>query len=331
LINGERKEKGIFEPIKYEIRLDRDKNELNIPYVLIEQQDAWLVLQQIGALCGAYVYMDRRGYVIVESDQSMTTLERVEREISSDASYRVVEMEYVVGDEESIRDNGLSEYEYDASLFAVVQRDYETPNEVVTLGEGLLEQYRNGVGYVETAWWGDPSMQLGSIFLAQSQYEDRAKVYECMRNEIRRDSGGYRMKTTGREVLGANVDDYLDNILISPSNAFSFSIPVLSRTIVNRVIVKDRMLVEDQEPETITVKREKCKPVLDENQNPTGVYTCTVGLAKIYDKIKSVKMLVNEYEIDIFDKIISYTVNSVVLKTSKVDKEFNEIEIKINV
>ncbi|MDR3022372.1 MAG: hypothetical protein LBU60_06855 [Clostridiales bacterium] len=165
-------------------------------------------------------------------------------------------MEYEVEDEESIRDNGLSEYEYDGSLFAVVaDANYSTPNEIVTLGQGLLRQYSNGVGYVETEWWGDPSMELGSVFLAQSQYEDRPKVYECMRNEIRRDSGGYRMKTTGREMIGFNVDDYKDNILISPSNAFSFSIPVLSRTIVNRVIVKYKMLIEDQEPETITVKR----------------------------------------------------------------------------
>jgi hypothetical protein len=340
LINKVRRDNGIFEPINHDkIQLDQDKLDMVIPYVLMEEQDAWLCLQEIGTLCGAYVYMDRSGTVVIKSDQTTTQLDSKRRVIKSDGeynSYKVVETEYIVEDEISIRENGLNEFEYDASLFAVIGKDddYNTPYEIETLAKGLLEQYKNGVGYVQTEWCGDPALELGSIFLAQSQYEKSPRVYACMRNEITRNDRGFRMKTTGREVLSAKLEDYSDSILISPSNAFSFSIPVLSRTIVNRVVVRYKILTEydkseNDEPDIITIKREQCKQILDENENPTGRYTVTVKLDKVYDRIEKVITKVKDGEPPKFKEIRTSTANSLNIIIEETGK-FKDFNIEIN-
>jgi len=78
LINFNRQDNGIFEPIEHEIRLSTATCNIQIPYVLIDKKSAWEVLADIANLCCAYVYCDREGKVIIEEDnfEALSTQER---------------------------------------------------------------------------------------------------------------------------------------------------------------------------------------------------------------------------------------------------------------
>jgi len=89
-------------------------------------------------------------------------------------------------------------------------------------------------------------------FDAHSRHEraDEAKTYECLSNEMKLNSRGFRQTTKGRSLRQRlpNPQPPNERHEIDKNNAFSYSLPILSRTVVNRAI---RVKLRDCERELI--------------------------------------------------------------------------------
>ncbi|MCL2234369.1 MAG: hypothetical protein FWC02_01660 [Firmicutes bacterium] len=218
-INEARRAVGIFEEIECIQKLQATANLL-LPYVLIEEKSAWDVLQDIANLCCAYVYVNREGKVVIEEDIWITRnilLPDILLQPSASGSYKKVKVSLPFRDnrpsvgnnnvsvsEQSIRLDGLVEYDYKASLFATSNRQ-SVPLPVSGMANNILRKYINGIDFVDAEWKGDANLELGSVFNSHSSHRDAvtnqktSQTYECLSNEIRIDNG-FRQVTKGRVV-----------------------------------------------------------------------------------------------------------------------------------
>jgi len=142
------------------------------------------------------------------------------------------------------------------------------------------------VGFVDTEWKGDTALKLGDRVRAHGIHTEpeNARVYECLSNEFTL-SNNFRQKTFGR-VVEANQTPIKANI--SPNNAFSYNIPVLSRTIVNQVNCEYYALVDatsDTADDDITIDMGDCEITGSGN---SFVLVATVELKKVYRQISNI-------------------------------------------
>ncbi|MCL2371114.1 MAG: hypothetical protein FWC80_07820 [Firmicutes bacterium] len=120
----------------------------------------------------------------------------------------------------------------------------------------------------------------------------------------------------------ANPADKLPRI--DADNAFRMSIPVKSSTIVNKVNVSYYELVEDTEPEVITVRRDNCeiRRIGDTDRFEVVV---TVRLQKVYDKIENIVAIGFT-----FIRVREVTANSLTLIFERTGNIFTNINVQIN-
>jgi len=138
--------------------------------------------------------------------------------------------------------------------------------------------------------------------------------------------------------FAATQRDKKSDICISPDNAYRFSIPVKSRTVVNQVKAGyyTLKLCEDLS-DFITIERQNCKVTpltdeVDEEENPTGPFKVetTVGLDKVYDVIDEIMVVNQQARIVSFTNVTSSTANSLMLEFESEVRNFPEFEIEIN-
>ncbi|MCL2847536.1 MAG: hypothetical protein FWE13_02135 [Firmicutes bacterium] len=159
-----------------------------------------------------------------------------------------------------------------------------------------------------------------------------AKIYETLSNEFNI-ADGFRQTTKGRCSGNIKINQNLDKILIDPSNAFSFNLPVISRTLVNQVVVEYYVLEPQEENfETVTVNRRNCRFELDEKGNEAKTFIATLKLEKIYNRIGRVTIdtEINSRNPVSIIKLLSVTANSLEIKFEDEYDNWDEIEIRIN-
>jgi len=323
---------------------------------LIEEKSARQVLQSIANLAAMYVYADRTGMVVSQEDSLSALPVRLDEDIQTESpSYKKVKAYFSVCDEDSIRSYGLSEYKYDAAIYATTNTT-RVPPILEAIANRILAKYKNGVDFVDTEWKGDIRLGLSDEFVAHSLHEEpaRAKEYECLSNELSLDSGGFRQVTKGRcksrTPVGVQCNCQAGTqcncpVKITPDNAFSYNIPVKSRTIVNKVNVEYYVLVPDGGGETVTVNYKDCEVTEFSISNPrpngtplnhTHSVVTTIQLEKVYEKIDNIYInRINMGEIVGIDearfaKVISATASSLKISLSSRTRSFKEIEILIN-
>jgi|GEM_PF-881192 len=198
-----RRANGLFEPIDYDLKLLMPVSQnIQIPYVLIEEQSAWQVLSKIASLLCAYVYADRNGRVCFSEDNFGTRRQLNTTSSGSllNKSYQKIKASFVLRNKASIDMHGLHEYNYDATLFATAQTS-RVPSVISAMAQLILDKYSDGVNFVETEWKGDAELKLDNIFYAESIHEReqgiRTPKYECLSNELTLE-GGFRQATKGR-------------------------------------------------------------------------------------------------------------------------------------
>ena len=344
LLETKRRNSGLFDKIEMDIQMLDPLLQIRIPSILIEEESVWDILQSIANLYCTYIFVDREGKIVISSDSRTSasishlaqsiTKQKLARESSN--GYEIQEVQFVVEDEDSIAINGVQEYEYDARLFAIPDNGSGVPTELLAMGQGILDKYSKGIGYVETEWIGNAELQVGDEFMAKSMYDDY-KIYEVMSSEITINQRGFRQTIKGREVLESTFSPE-ELIKINPSNAFSFSLPVKSRTIVNRVIGTYSLLVplDDEEKEEISIQKRDCK-IRQEIEIVDGVevvrykVNATVKLGRVYDRIENIKIEVTETKenVDVY-KIVTASYNSIALEFYVADTNFKEIKFTIN-
>ena len=128
-------------------------------------------------------------------------------------------------------------------------------------------------------------------------------------------------------------------VCISPDNAFRFSIPIKSRTVVNQVKAEYGVLeavpADEIDDDLITVKRNECKVrqfSSEETHNTTRPWRVetTVKLAKVYDVIDAVAVR-GTYEREVrFRSVVASTINTLTLELESESNTFSEFEIEIN-
>jgi len=159
---------------------------------------------------------------------------------------------------------------------------------VQSMAYNILHKYHDGVDFVNTEWKGDPALRLGNNFNAHSIHEQpsEAQTYECLSNEMRLSKDGFRQTTKGRSLRR-----HLPNIpaRITPENSFSYSLPVLSRTVVNQVNYRYHILervLDGDATKAITVRRRDCAI----NGN---TITANVNLDRVWERIVGVRVTMN--------------------------------------
>jgi len=350
LINLDRQKNGIFERIEYDIRPSNNPPHTNplarnivLPVVLIEEKSAWDVLQQIASFACSYVYVDRDGTVVIEEDTWAKRHIVVEQPrfpiLEQGASYNKVKVAGSLRDSDrisgsnSVGINGLREYDYKAGLFVTNDRQ-AVPQPILGMVDNILYKYRDGVDFVDAEWKGDADLKLGDKFDSYSVHEDiennpnAVQTYECLSNEMTL-SNGFRQTTKGRVVTKENGL----NKSIDPSNSFRYSLPVVSRTIVNQVNFEYYVLEKDMENpgENVSVNWRDCETIAINNEQgqPTGRYTvtATVSLNKVYERISNILLVTDREEIENFH-VVSATVSSLNIRFECT--EFERLRVEIN-
>ncbi|MCL2370232.1 MAG: hypothetical protein FWC80_03275 [Firmicutes bacterium] len=299
-----RRKNGLFESIETDMeRLSEALKKVRIPVVLIDKNSAWNVLEQIANFACAYIYADRRGKVVIaedEFDERRKKLKGLEQYNSPNGdgaiiAYKKTPATFTISNSDSIEINGLHEYTYNARLFATTETK-SVPAPIKVMANYILDKYGEGVDFVKADWKGDPGLKLCCKFDAKSPHDPRdlePKTYETLSNSMSLGQG-FEQTTTGRcigDVKLADDEDGESKILIDADNAFSFSIPVESRTVVNQVNVKYYVLERERDNfEMATIKRRDCTFELDENDEETDCFTATVKLDKVYSRISQIQV-----------------------------------------
>ena len=340
LIDEARESAEMFNELRYDLEGLSLLNDVELPYILPEKKSAWDVLADIANLACAYIYSDRDGYVVIEQDEftlSLETTSEYESEVRTPPqSYNKVEVTVSFrGDVDSIRDNGLREYDYDATMF-VTADTRNTPKILEDMARNILAKYGNGRAFVDTEWSGDPSLLLKDRFLAQSQFENEPKKYEVISNEINID-GSFTQITKGRAVVENSQEQVYESenklselVEINQNNAFSFGIPVKSRTIVNQVNVSYYVLEPDRESdgETVEISWRDCNFI-----GRSESFTAVVDLEKVYDEINKIDVegVKDEEAISVrIVRVLETTVSSLTIEFTTANVDFDEINVKIN-
>ena len=113
---------------------------------------------------------------------------------------------------------------------------------------------------------------------------------------------------------------------ITPENSFDYSLPVVSRTIVNQVNVEYYVLEEvgaDEDKERITVNRRDCQLI----ENSTNRFRAILKFKNVYERINSLSS--NSGEINSII-IHSATASSLVIDFIVTTSDFNDLTITIN-
>ena len=123
-----------------------------------------------------------------------------------------------------------------------------------------------------------------------------------------------------------------EDAYISPKNSFSYSIPLQSKCIVNRVIMpySELKLQEDKNSDVITVKKEDLKKITDDSGTRYAFSVELDNLHLVYEKF-GIKAPVNGLPINLDNNYIYTTklyYNSVYLELIGIDE--GDVEIKIN-
>jgi len=363
LIDEARAELDMFdELLDDKMRADLDKLKLlddeKIPYVLIEKKSAWDVLADIANLACAYIYANRKGHVVIKQDEFDTKQNSKEPLFTVDyeeededepkmrgQSYHKVQVRnnHQTDDTRSIRENGLREYHYNATMF-ITDNEKSGQKFLGQMANKILCKYANGRSFVETEWNGDANLQLSDKFLARSQFEDKVRTFEVISNEIMID-GRFSQTTKGRELATTVTDDsknLADSLLkIDEDNAFGFNIPVKSRTVVNQVNVSYQVLeAAEEDGEVVTINRRDCKFGDDDDR-----FIAVVNLSKVYEKIEEITVaglgikepLPVEKEEDEEEeapikvvKVLEATASSLKIEFTTETSDFSKIEVKIN-
>jgi len=246
-------------------------------------------------------------------------------------SYKKEKVCFIERDEQSISINGLNEFTVDATLY-IHDDPNTTPTFLKKMAKKIIAKYKNGVGYVETEWKGDAELLVGDRVLAQSQHEKVAHEYEVMSNEISLDSSGYRQTTKGRAIIEENNSTKVSKIRIDSNNAFSFGLPILSRTMVNQVKIEFYVLIDatdEFDSDVIEVRRRDC--VFDKND--ANKFVVEAELKKVYCSIESIRIVWDREKfagVLTLDKVINATANSIVLEISATRNDFENFKIVIN-
>ena len=160
----------------------------------------------------------------------------------------------------------------------------ETPPAVLGMSNNILGKYRE-VAFVDAEWTGDANLRLNGKFDAHSIHEQpsSAQTYECLSNEMKLNSRGFRQTTKGRS-LGRRIPNQIHSI--NPLNAFNYSLPITSRTVVNQVnysySVLERVTGEDA-TRSIRVRLRDCVVV-------GNSITANVPLDRVWERIERVRV-----------------------------------------
>jgi len=274
LTNNARTDNGLFEVIEFleNPYLNEHTRNINLPYVLVEEKSAWRVLQDIANFCCAYIYADRQGRVVLEDDEfialnswmgsrwglSGNNTRAPVIASNSQRRFRKVKASFTLENTQSIRIHGVKEFTYDATLM-VAPRENTAPHAIRTMAQFILDKYGEGLSFVDAEWKGDVNLELSDNFEARSIHDkdSKRKIYECLSNEMSL-GRNFRQVTKGRTRVN-NSNNNAETI-IDPDNSFNFSLPVKSRTIVNRVNVEYYVLEPDtEENRSIRVNLSDCE------------------------------------------------------------------------
>ena len=101
---------------------------------------------------------------------------------------------------QSIRSNGLREYNCNASIFSCIKPDADyVPEEVERIAKRILGRYQHGVAFIDTEWKGDAALQPQANFTAKNS-DNIIRLYDCLSNEMILSDSGFRQTTKGREI-----------------------------------------------------------------------------------------------------------------------------------
>ena len=216
------------------------------------------------------------------------------------------------------------------TLFVTAEKRV-VPPVIKRMADNILKKYSGGVTFVDTEWKGDAEMTLCDKFNAKSQHEDEARTYEMLSNEMSL-GNGFTQVTKGR-CVGKKTENA---IMIDEDNAFRFSLPVKSRTIINQVNVSYIVLEEDDVPyEEVTINYRDCEFLVDTydknvvDEQGKYKFIAIVKLEKVYERVESIA--IDRYSLHraSVNRIISATTNSLIIEFTELSK-FSEFKIIIN-
>ena len=345
LLDNERRANGLFDRIEPKLLLSDKALKTQIPLVLIENKPAWDILQGITNLLCAYVFVDREGYIVIREDSWVKQLpppaNQFRHNLDLNQSYRKVKIAYNKIDKESVAINGLHEFTVDADYF--VTSESRVPQHIVDIADNILDKYCQGVQFVETTWKGDPDLRLGDKFLAKGLHEKDARLYECLSNEFSLSSSGFRQATKGRAVSGLDImspAQRAELIMIDPDNAFSFSLPILSQTVVNSVKVEYCKLVPCTDSAIFEINYDECEFEVNEQGNKIRGndgrfrFTCDVDLDdRVFDGITRIlsKPCEEEPSNDVlFSKIVSAFSRKIKIELTSSISNFTRFYVMLN-
>ena len=78
--------------------------------------------------------------------------------------------------------NGIVEFELDSASIYGKEKAEEIANCIIT-------EYADGKSYIETDWFGNPEVNLGSFVNSRSKNEEELTRYEIVSNELTLENG----------------------------------------------------------------------------------------------------------------------------------------------